>query len=495
MLQVEKKIRKKAPRRLWWLLGTLMVLVLAAGIYAIAQKPAERPVTSKGYESVLLAEKTAEEVAEVSVTLSLGEGWTLRQENGAVTMADDADFLVDAAWADYILEAAAVLEAPALLADNEEEYDAHLAEFGLDEPRVTVHVRYTDETEITLRIGGAVSAEAGSWLYMTVDDQPGLYAMDMGTAEIFTTDRSILREIPQPTLHAQRFDRISLDMPGETVRWELEGAIGNSDAGERWSLTSPMTYPADAGAMETLRGHIESLRLGAWVGKATEENLALCGLDEPRLRLTVHQAAGSMGMTGVSGAYGITEWPESTFTLAVGDAKSQDVDYVLWEGDIYLTSHYSLAALTDMDWRETLSRFPVLTALGNLRRLTIEKDGALTEDIVVTRTEQVAQNNELVTDFAGQVVYDYNCTRNGAAYAYEALQSAYNRLVTVMVSGMLPEDWTAQQQPHTVYTFEDVDGTVHAVALTDFDALHDAVLVDGHAMFYLIKQGFELILE
>lgn len=491
MQRVEKKHRRKSPRRALLILAAVLVLLLSAAAWLLAQRPAQVKQVSKGYEAALIKEASSEDVAEVSTVLRLGEGWTLRQERGLVTLAEDADFTVDEAWAGYIFDAAAVIESPAVLTEEESEYAAHLADFGLDTPRAQVRIRYADGEEITLRIGDAVSAEAGSWLYMTVEGSPALYAMDKGTADLFTTDRSLLREIVQPTLHAQRFDRIALTTPESTVEWALSGAIGNSDALERWSLIRPQVYPADAGAMESLGKHIESLRLGAWVAAATEEKLAAYGLDQPRLTLTVHQAAGDMGTTNAIGEYEITAWPESTFTLAVGGAKSEDVDYVLFDGQIYIASHYALNTLMTIDWRETLTRFPVLTALGNLRRLTIEENGVLTAEYIVTRSEQVAQNNELVTDYDGSVVYDTSVTRNGESCDWAAFESAYSRLVTVLVSGVLPDTWQPCE-PHTVYTFEDVDGTVHTVALAAFDALHDAVVVDGQGMFYLIKGGFAL---
>lgn len=494
MQSVEKRNHRKAPRRAWLLLIAVLALGLAAGAYFLAEQPVEEHAESHGYEAALIIEKSADEVLEVAAELELGEGWTLRQENGAISLAEDPDFTVDASWAGYILGAAAVIEAPATLAEDGSAY-ASLADFGLDAPRAVVRIRYASGEEITLRIGDAVTAEAGSWLYMTVDGSPALYAIDKGTADIFTTDRALLREIVQPTLHAQRFDRITLASPDSTVEWALSGAIGNSDASERWSLTHPVAYPADATALASLREHIASLRLGAWVAEATPDNIALYGFDAPRLTLTVRQAAGDMGAANATGEYEVTSWPESVFTLAVGGAQTADIDYVLYEGHIYIASHYALAALMDLDWRETLSRFPVLTAAGNLRRLVIEENGAITEDFVITRTEQVAENNDLVTDYDGSVVYDRTVTRNGEPFAWDAFEGAYQKLVTVLVSGTLPQGWAQEAAPHTIYTFEDVDGTLHTVALADFDALHDAVAVDGQAMFYLIKGGFGLVLE
>ena len=106
--------------------------------------------------------------------------------------------------------------------------------------------------------------------------------------------------------------------------------------------------------------------------------------------------------------------------------------------------------------------------------------------------EQVAENNELVTDDEGNQVYDITLTKNGESADYTAFSAAYNQLMMVTMSGRLPDDWTAADIPHTVWTFTDIDGTVHTVALTRYDAMHDAVAVDGVALFYLIQGGFSL---
>ena len=68
----------------------------------------------------------------------------------------------------------------------------------------------------------------------------------------------------------------------------------------------------------------------------------------------------------------------------------------------------------------------------------------------------------------------------------------YNSLLAVTVSGTLPEGWQPTGVVHTRFTFETRTGTQHTIELTPFDALHDAVICDGCAMFYLIKDGMRL---
>ena len=63
------------------------------------------------------------------------------------------------------------------------------------------------------------------------------------------------------------------------------------------------------------------------------------------------------------------------------------------------------------------------------------------------------------------------------------------------MSGWLPEGWAAAEEPHTTFTFEAVDGETHTLALTAFDALHDAVTLDGCTLFYLIRDGMNFRVE
>ena len=80
------------------------------------------------------------------------------------------------------------------------------------------------------------------------------------------------------------------------------------------------------------------------------------------------------------------------------------------------------------------------------------------------------------------------CMRNGEEISYESFAAAYERMLTVTISGKLPEGFEPRGA-HTKYTFRTVSGGTHTVDLCDFDGVHDAVTMDGHTVFYLIKGG------
>ena len=493
MQDVRRKTGHGGPGRVWLLLLAALVLAGALGVRRLLPEEETVPLETHADTAQVLMRHEPEEIARVSVALRTGEGWEMVQSApGVLLLADDPDTEIAAGHTANILRAASVISCEAVLTDDPALYLGELSAFGLDEPMLVATVDYTDEASITLRVGGAVSEDDAGWLYMLMEGDERLFAIDRGTVEDLAVDRSLLRAVTQPVLHAARLDRMALRGPEGTVcAWELMGDIGDADADERWRLVAPLRYPADAEMIGKLKQNLASLRLGAYVGPATEENLKLYGFDAPRLIMEAHQAAGSFGAANAAGEWSLTDWPESDFRLVVGGAPNEDVDYILYEDTIYTGSHYLLDVFMSLDWSAMLSRYIAPTALGNLARLTVEQAG-VTHEYVITRTEQVAANNELVTDENGSVVYDYACELDGVACDYSAFEAAYGRLIVATVSGRLPDGWEAAGAPHTIYTFVDRSGEAHTVALTDFDALHDAVLMDGEAAFYLIKGGFGL---
>lgn len=441
--------------------------------------------------SVTLYQCDKEDVLSITLRVGDEDAWTaMPNENGVLTVQGETGFPLGTTNSVLLLEAAAILRAVNVLSEDPAEYEEHLADFGLDTPYYEADLSYADGTVLHLSVGNAAPDE--TWYYMLMDGDDRLFAFSRGSVEGLFVDLATLRQFAQPTLHKARIDRITLTGPeGVQAQWRLQTAITAADAIDNWAITAPFSYPADADEMANLLSNAANLRLGGYVCEATPESLTLYGLDAPRLTIDIHMAAGTIGNVNAEGVYETGDWPESTLTFVIGGEKSDMVDYVLCEGHIYIASHFTMGLFLDFDPRSTMSRYPVPTALGNLASLSIEENGVLTE-YVVTRTEQVAENNDLVYDEDGNVVYDAALTRNGETVDYAAFEAAYNALTLVTVSGTLPEGEASSAAPHTVYTFTDVDGTVHTVALATFDALHDAVIVNGHQAFYLIKGGFKL---
>lgn len=90
------------------------------------------------------------------------------------------------------------------------------------------------------------------------------------------------------------------------------------------------------------------------------------------------------------------------------------------------------------------------------------------------------------------MVWDVLCDKDGAEVSYSAFSAAWEQLRAVRVTGWLPDGFTVTEPVHTTLTFTTVTGKTHTLALAPYDALHDAVIVDGTALFYLISGGLLL---
>ena len=473
------------------------LLAMAAAIIAasvLANQPQEETPSAPVSTAHHLFDYTPAEVISVTIRRDTEASWTVTQgADGLLTLAGEDDFPLSEKTSAALLDVASIIACEAVLTDDPSEYRDHLADFGLDTPKYEATITYVDGVVAHLRIGNP-GAENNAWYYMTIEGDDRLFSASRGMVESLFVSRDSLREVQSPVIHKARIDRLTLTAPDSTIEWALHGHITDMDVADKWFITAPYTYPADAVAMTTLLANAANLRLGAYVAPATAENLTLYGFDAPRLTIDIHMAAGTIAVTGADGAAQATDFPESTVTFVIGGEKSDMVDYIRVGDSIYVSSHFTMGVFMDFDVAATMSRYPVQTALGNLAELSIHT-GDASSTYTLTRTEQVAPNNDLITDENGNVMYNVAVTRNGESVDYAAFETAYNALTLVKVSGTLPAGTVVASAPHTAYTFTDVDGTVHTVELATFDALHDAVIVDGHAAFYLIKGGFKLNLD
>lgn len=495
MQGVSRKQKKSAPRaRLMALLAAVAVLCAGVGVYAwqATHAPEKEIESPDRYGEVL--NYAAEDVRGIAITLRSGEQWGVQWNGERYVMADDEHFPMDESMLSLLLNAASIISYSDVLTQERSDYAQRLAEFGLDVPRAVVCITYADGQEATVHVGDKTRESGSSYHYMTVEGDDRLFALDQSTAEALTLERRLMHAVEQPVLHKARMDEITLITPQGTLQWRLAGSIKDADAADRWLLVSPYRYPADGAALENLRTTLENLRLGAYVDEATEENLARYGLDTPRLTVQVHMQAGSIGVVGESGVYDVRDWEEGSFTLHVGNPCSEVTDYVQVGDSIYLENHFTMGTLMDMKAVSTLTTYPVLTSLSNLASLTVQT--AEGETVYrLSRTVVTDEEGEMLPDEDGGAIAQTVVTRNGEPVSFDAFEASYQRLMMATVSGELPEGWTQQEEAHTLYTFATLTGVTHTIALTRFDTLHDAVVVDGCARFYIIRGGLDFGME
>lgn len=492
-MAIHRRFRRipAGKKRILLLFLALMMLAVIAMSLLLVQPEQTVAYTAPADTTIQLYDYSSSDVASITIRRGDEAAWTATPNGNTVTISGDTPLMLSLNECRDFLLAAANIVAEEELTDQPTDYADHLPDFGLENPRYEARIVYTDGSAVTLFVGD--KGHDGTWRYMLVSGDDRLFAFSNGSVESLFVNRDTLHKVSQPDLHKARIDRITLIEEDNVIQWSLAGGITDTDAADKWRITAPFTYPANADAMAKLLASAANLRLSAWVAPATPENLTKYGFDAPRLTIELHQAAGTIAVTGAGGETQISDYPESTVTFVIGDEKSDMIDYVRCGDGIYLSSHFTMGVFMGYDVAATMSRYPVMTALGNLAALTI-REGDMTTKYILTRTEQVAANNKLITDENDDPVYTAIVSKNGIPVDYVAFEAAYKALSMVTVSGMLPAA-NRLPEPHTAYIFTDVDGTVHTVELATFDVLHDAVIVDGYAAFYLIKGGFKLNME
>ena len=487
MQKVERKQGKKHSRLFWVLLCFALLAGCIAAAVVMSQRANEEPPAARTRQAGAITQRNREDLDTLTVTLRNGETWTAkRQEDNTLLIRDGEDrWQADENLGERLLDAAVNLTYEDILTEDRGEWEPEKQDFGLDEPLITAEIRFTDGTGVTVHIGGSADPDNDAFHYMVAEGDGRLYAVSAGTVEELSVERQLLRAVPHLTIRGVLLDSISVsDAEGGTLAaWELRGQVTDRDAAENWKITAPFTYPADYDAIKNLKDSAENLRLGTFVRKAEETDRDEYGFAAGKA-LTLHMAPGSTGTVSGSGVYDVTDWDERTITLAIGNAKSDMVDYVLYDGNIYTMSHFSLGVFTEADVLSTAARYPAATPLNSLESLLLEREGQESVHYAVSRTdagEEAGEGGEAAEETA-------RCLRNGEEIPWETFSAAYERLLTVTVSGRLPEGFTPGEA-HTKYTFRTVSGGTHTVELSDYDGIHDAVTLDGDTLFYLIKGG------
>ncbi|MBO4471692.1 MAG: DUF4340 domain-containing protein [Clostridia bacterium] len=503
MQKVERQ--KHKDRRRGRLTGIILCAVLLAacvtgGLLLFREGKEQKPVpVSTGSVSGTIIKRGEEELESITVTQQGKDPWTVvRDEEGnlrLLTEGNTSSWSVDRIIGRALTDAAVNLTYEEVFSDNPEEWKSESWAFGLDEPMVTAVFRYTDGTEKKASIGYSSDTEGNNAAYyMSIDGDDRLYSVSAGTLEDLNVTLDMLHPVAQPEIRKALLDRITVKNGDGTIRreWALQGKITDRDSAENWILTVPYTYLADYDTIKGFLDTAENFRLGNYVGEADEESLKTYGLDEPASIIEFHMAQGSTGTVSDSGVYDVVDWEDSTVTLVLGAHKTDMISYALYGNEIYTVPDFTLQAFLETETLRTVARYTIATPLTSLKSIVVEKQGE--EAVVYTVYKKEAETSE--ENGEGEKTEDpgYGCLRNGQEISYDMFSAAWDRLLTVTVSGKLPDGYVPGE-PHTRYTIHTVSGAVHTVELSELDAMHDAVTMDGYTLFYLIKGGMTALPE
>ena len=486
MLKVRKKKRRGGRKGLAVTLAGILLILAGGTTVHLLNREATEPLPERTESGGVILGEERGSLTRLEIHVRGREPWSaIRNGEGNLVPENDPGWTLDETLGERIEDALENLLYEDILTENPNDYRDRLDEFGLAEPTLTAKAAYADGKTVSFRIGDASGLEDADWRFMLVDGDDHLYAVAGSLLEDLQMERELLHPVVEPEIQPSRLDRITL-RNGEAeviAEWHLEGNVTDTDAAENWILeTGEIRYPADAEQISSLKKNAGNLRPGLYIAEATAENLGEYGLEKPESTIELHLAAGTTGYVSESGVYDLTEREEETIRFAIGKTRNEMTDYALYDGVIYTMNHFTVAALTETDPRSTLSRYPVTVPPESLSGMTITRADGTKDEYRLTYVNQPSET-EGEPDKATVI-----CTRNGTNYSYETFAAAYERMRVVTVSGELPAGWQKQEST-TEYTFQTLSGAIHSVELSPFDALHDAVTVDGYTLFYLIRDG------
>ena len=494
MQKVERQKHKdRKRRRLTWVILCVLLLAVCVTTGLLLRDKAEKTISEtvvrhKAQTGDIFI-RDENELKSLRLIQQGKDPWTVaRDDEGKLRLQYEdtgelSSWTVDESIAQMLMSAATNLTYDDVFAEKRSEWENAEEAFGLKNPLVTAVFSFTDGTEVTAHIGKSADPENNSYYYMSVEGDEHLYAVSAGITDDLSTENILLHPVPRLEIQSALLDRISIKNADGSVRkeWSLQGKVSDRDAAENWMLTAPFTYPADYNAIVNLKENAGNLRLGIFVDEASEKTLEFYGFREPSAVLEFHTAAGSTGVVGMNGVYDVQDWEEHLYTLTIGGSRSEMSSYVLYEDSIYSISDFTMSAFLKADPTSTIARYVVTIPVTSLESAVVEKEGEEPVTYVLEPLE-AAGNVEEVTE------QTYRCLKNGEEIPYETFEAAWERLMTVTVSGKLSQEYEPQNV-HTRYTFRTVSGRTHILELSDLDPMHDLVTLDGCSRFYLIKEG------
>ena len=476
---MEKAPRKKEKRpvKKGAALLTLLCLAVLAGAAAYFLRPgAEAPAGPLREEQAVLLDRSVEEISALAIRPEEGAAYRLIRGEAGFFLEGDETLSLRKDIVEEMGLMASVVKAENTVRENAR--GEALGAYGLASPACVLTVTYTDGEEKTVLFGD-----------LSPQETPQRYVMLRGDDRVFTVleaectaffhDRDYLRDFAQPKLNGSLLDRIC-------VRGEKEIDLRYTESG--WLMEAPWRYPAASARMNTLLSRISAMAFDACLGKAEEAELSDYGLDTPALTVTLTQAKTVIRGETAEGQQVTVDVPEREYTLLIGNETGKSGLYLLWENQVFRASNFLLGFWKEMDAESLLSQQPVSFQVNDLQSVSLTA-GDAAGSFRVAMVESVTENNQIATDEYGRTLYECEITRlpGGEAVDQEAFLTWYASLSSLRPAGRLPEGYALSGGPEAVLTLES-GALTREIALYPYDALHDALTVDGTALYYVSRE-------
>ncbi len=477
---MEKVPRKKTRRPLSGRTVLLILLCCAAlaggGLYLVHSQPVVPPPSADS-ETVLLLSRPKEDISAIAIAPRDGVAYPLVRQGDTFVLLGQEDEKLRAGILDDLLVTLTELPAETtVLPSFSEDQGLLLSAFGLDPAQARITVTYIDGEKKELRVGSLTPNEETPQRYCMVSGSDALYTILEADSAPLLRDMASLRDFVQPSLDGSLLDRV--EITGQ-VEWTLHYTPSG------WQMDAPFSYPLSASRTDALLTKIESMGFASCLGKAEKLNLKDYGLDDPALTISLTQAPTVIIGETTAGEQVSVPVPETVYTLRIGSETGKSGVYVQWQDQVFTASNFLLGFWKELSPIDYLLQTPVNLLVNDLSEVRFTR-GGIAHDYQVRMVEQITENNQIAVDEYGRVLYDCAVNRAGESQDMDAetFLSWYTRLASLTGDGRLPDGWTPSGECRAEIVL--INGHLtRVITLWPYDALHDAIAVDGVALYYI----------
>lgn len=449
--------RQPKKRRFSAMFFVAMVVVICIGALLAMQMSSQQPETTTA-PSLSLVQYTSVKIEQIHVTLGQ-ESYILFNDSGAGYRIEGKDsFAIESGVARRMIAQCANLNAQSIANEKAK----NLAEYGLDNPAATIHIRTQNAESKTIHIGDQTPV---SGFYACMDGQNTVYTLAPTVAETLMKPLRELHAVKTPSIaepYAPAYIRIEWPQADEKRGMQVleiqkqprkEVGIGASN----YLMTQPLIYDVDVAALAALVENIAGIKADSYAGERTTENTY--GMDEA-VRIVLRDSAGTEVQT------------------EVGGHAATDARYLCFNGgtDVYLTDASTVSFLNEITLAGSIDRFISLISIDKLEYIRV----TFAERSDVLRIDRTAETE----------VY----TVNDVEVTEAVFKGFYQELCSQTANGMLTQD-EKLPLPEISLTFVLKDGVEFQVEYMEYDLENYAVSRDGKACVYVHKNRIRQLLD
>ena len=480
-----KKARRPVSKKVLFLL-ILCACLATGGAVLLERSLSHVTLTPGGSDGVLLLPRPLEDVLSVRIAPKEGAPYTLMQRgDGFALEGRENDRLRESVTREIALSLGGLPAEAVVLPELNPSQGLTLAAFGLEPAKARVEITYQDGEKKELVLGNAAPNQETPQRYCMLAGDPRLYTIIESDAEVFFHEMEYLLDFTQPSLDSSLLDRI--EVTGGVVWTAYYTPSG-------WQMTAPFAYPLSVQRMNAILSRIDYMGFEAFLGDEQEVNLADYGLDAPEVTVRLTQASTIISGETEEGEQVSFPVAEREYLLQLGRDTGASGVYLSWEGKVYKASNFLFGFWKTLDPSALVLTAPINLQVNNLDEVRITAPG-VSKTYEVRMVESITENNQIATDEYGQTLYDLAVRKAGETVDMdaEAFASWYTQLAALSGDGNLPEDFTLSGESRGTITL--INGHLtRTIDFYRFDALHDALAVDGEALFYVRKEWLDEII-